>query len=150
MTDKAARPGAKLRALEIFKGKWVTQGTFRTVVGKKAAEMRAVDTYEWLPGKFFMLHHVDARMDGVATQSIEVMGYDSKRKCYVTRSYDDQGESAEFTARLDGRTWEIDGETMRFRGAFDDDGSKLSGTWEQRGDDRKWKPWLDIELRKVT
>ncbi|MBC8119936.1 MAG: DUF1579 family protein [Burkholderiaceae bacterium] len=147
---KFEKPGTEHRALDIFEGKWITHGTIHAVGGEKAAEMHAVDQYEWLPGGFFMVHHVDARMDGVPAQSIEVIGYDAGRGCYVTRSYDDKGSSAEFTARLEGDNWEIDGEPMRFRGAFKDNAATLSGTWEQLGDGGKWTPWIDIELRKVT
>lgn len=147
---KVQKPSAKLDALNIFVGKWITRGTVHAAGGKPSSEMRAVDAYEWLPGQFFMLHRVDANMDGMVAHSIEVMGYDVKRGCYVTRSYDDQGLSAEFRARLDGHSWEIDGDTMRFRGAFSDGGATLSGTWEQTGDGGKWSPWIDIELRKVS
>lgn len=97
-----------------------------------------------------MLHRVDAQMAGVPAQSIEVMGYDAASGCYVTRSYDDQGTSAEFAARLDGNDWEIDGKSVRFKGAFKDNKYKLAGTWEQLGADGKWAHWMDIELRKVT
>lgn len=147
---KVQKPGVKHHALDIFEGKWITHGTIHAVGGEKTAEMHAVDAYVWLPGKFFMVHHVDARMDRVSAQSTEIMGYDDKRGSYVTRSYDDQGASVEFTARLDGDNWEIDGETMRFRGAFKDDAATLSGTWEQLGDGGTWTRWIDIELRKVT
>lgn len=147
---KVQKPSAKLQALNIFVGKWITRGTVHAAGGKPSSEMRAVDAYEWLPGEFFMLHHVDANMGGMVAHSIDVMGYDAERGCYVTRSYDDQGLSAEFTARLDGHRWEIDGDTMRFRGAFSDGGATLSGTWEQTGDGGKWLPWIDIKLRKVS
>ena len=147
---KVKKPSVKLQALNVFAGKWITQGTVHAVGGKPSSEMRAVDAYEWLPGQFFMLHRVDANMDGMVAKSIEIMGYDAERGCYVTRSYDDQGMSVQFTARLDGHSWEIDGDTMRFRGAFSGDRGTLSGTWEQRSDDGKWTPWIDIEVRKVT
>jgi len=147
---KVGKPSAKLQALTVFVGKWITHGTIHAAGGKSSSEIRAVDEYKWLPGQFFMLHQADARMDGKPAQSIEVLGYDAKRGCYLTRSYDDQGVSVEFTARLDGHRWEIDGETMRFRGAFSDDVATLSGTWEQLGDGDKWSPWMDIKLRKVT
>ena len=97
-----------------------------------------------------MLHKVDARIAGSVSQSIEVIGYDAEQACYVTRSYDDQGTSDGFTAHLAGKAWSIDGEKVRFRGAFNADGSLLAGTWEQRSGQVRWRPLMDIELRKVT
>ena len=144
------KPIAKHRALGVFAGKWITQGTIRATDDAAPSEMRAIDRYEWLPGGFLMLHKVDALIGGTVSQSIEVIGYDAKQACYVTRSYDDQGKSDGFTARLNGRAWLVDGEKVRFRGAFDVGGSVLAGTWEQRSGRGKWSPWMDIELRKVA
>lgn len=141
---------SKLQALNIFEGTWITQGTVHRGSGNKPAELRAVDVYEWLPGKSFMLHRVDAYMADAPAQSIEVMGYDTKRGGYVTRSYDDQGVTAEFSARLDGNSWEINGESVRFKGAFKANATKLAGTWEQLDADGKWASWMEIELIKVT
>ena len=102
------------------------------------------------PADFFILHKVDALIGDTVSQSIELIGYDAKQACYVTRSYDDQGTSDGYTAQLDGRAWSVDGEKVRFKGAFNASGSVLAGTWEQRSNDGQWNPWMDIELRKVT
>jgi hypothetical protein len=144
------KPTAKHLALDVLAGKWITQGTIRATDDAAAFDMRAIDQYEWLPGGFFMLHTVDALIAGSVSQSIEVIGYDAEQACYATRSYDDQGTSDGFTARLEGKAWSIDGETVRFRGTFNADGSVLAGTWEQRSSQGRWSPWMDIELRKVT
>ena len=144
------KPTAKHRALNVLAGKWITQGTIRATDDAASSEMRAIDLYEWLHGGFFMLHKVDALIGGTISQSIEVIGYDEAQACYVTRSYDDQGTSDGFTAWLEGRAWSIDGEKVRFRGAFNAGGSVLAGTWEQRSGQGRWSPWMDIELRKVT
>ena len=97
-----------------------------------------------------MLHKVDALIEGGVSHSMEVIGYDAEQACYVTRSYDDQGTSDGFTAGLEGIAWSIDGEKVRFRGAFNADGSLIAGTWEKRSGHGRWSPWMDIELRKVT
>ncbi len=97
-----------------------------------------------------MMHHVDARMNGVLAQSFEVMRYDAEQRCIVTQSHDDQEETFAFAAKLEGHAWQIDGETMRFKGAFDESETNLSGTWEQCSLDGEWKPWLDIVLSRVT
>ena len=96
------------------------------------------------------VHKVDALIGGTVSQSIELIGYDAIQARNVTRSYDDQGTSDGFTARLEGRAWSIDGEKVRFRGAFDAGGSVLAGTWGQRSAKGRWSRWMDIELQKVT
>jgi hypothetical protein len=144
------KPTAKHGALSVFAGRWITQGSIRATDESAPVEMRAIDRYEWLPGGFFMLHKVDALIGGAVLQSIEVIGYDAQQVCYVTRSYDDQGTSDGFTAQLKARAWSIDGEKVRFRGAFDASGLVLAGTWAQRSSRGRWNPRMDIELRKVT
>ena len=124
------KPTAKHRALDVLAGKWITQGRIRATDDAAPSEMRAIDRYEWLPGVFLVAQ--DGWLIGdTVSQSIEVIGDDAAQACYVTRSYDDQGTSDGFTARLEGRAWSIDGEKVRFRGAFDAGGSVLAGTWEQ-------------------
>ena len=50
----------------------------------------------------------------------------------------------------ENRVWELDGAKVRFRGAFDNRGAVLTGTWEQLGDANQCEPLMDIELRKVS
>ena len=37
--------------------------------------MRAIDTYEWLPGEFFLPYRVDAVMASTVVHSIEILGH---------------------------------------------------------------------------
>lgn len=138
-----------LKALERFVGTWNTTGEIRADDEQEAGVLVATDRYEWLPGKHFMLHTVDARMDGEVHRSIEIIGYDPARKSCVARSNDDSGASDEFLCTMDGRSWRISGETMRFAGAFAADDETMSGTWEQRGPDGDWASWMDITLTRA-
>jgi hypothetical protein len=149
-TPDAPTPTAAHRALDVLVGRWVTRGAIHATADAPAAELHAIDVYEWLPGGFFLLHTADALLGDAAARSIEVIGHDAARGCYVTRSYDDRGGSEEYTARLVERAWEIDGASVRFRGALDADGAILAGRWERCDDAGAWVPWMDIELRKVA
>jgi hypothetical protein len=37
----------------------------------------ALDTYEWLPGGFFLLHRVDGLMGDEPVQAVEIIGYEA-------------------------------------------------------------------------
>jgi hypothetical protein len=80
--------------------------------------------------------------------SFEVWAYDRRRRRCVSTSFDEQGVTSTFEARLRGRQWTIKGKTQRFRGTFSSDGDALSGTWDQKWG-RAWKPWLTITLRRA-
>ena len=148
--NKTIKPTAAHRALGVLAGNWITYGTIHAVGDAAATEMHAIDQYEWLPGEFFMLHKVEALIGGTASRSIEIIGFDAAQGCYVSRSYDDQGSSEQFTAHLKNRAWVIDGLNTRFRGAFNASRTVLAGTWEKLADGKQWTPWMDIELGKVT
>ena len=131
---------------EIFIGVWNTTGEVLETESSPAGVLTATDTYRWLPGRHFIVHDVDARFDGQPARSMEVMGYDAARQRYFTRSFDDQGLEDVFVVDLTGRQWRIQGHSMRFQGSFDAARQRLSGLWERKGPNRRWKPWIKLEL----
>lgn len=144
MTDAAT----EMKSLSPFVGIWNTEGKIRATEGADEQTMVATDIYEWLPGKCFLLHRVDARMGGEITRSTEVIGWDADVGKLFSTSYDAQGGTARFHCALDGRDWKIDGPGIRFRGAFDKDWNKLTGTWAMESDGSS-SPWMDISLARA-
>ncbi|WP_227011520.1 DUF1579 family protein [Paenibacillus lutimineralis] len=141
-------PGPEHRLLEIFVGKWNTEGEIRATSSSPAARLIAVDTYEWLPGGFFLIHKVDGHMGNEVVKTTEIIGYDSSKKTYFTRSFDNQGNAGAYLANLRDRFWTINGELERFTGEFSSDGNTLKGKWELLSDGSNWQPWMDIKLTK--
>ena len=135
-----------MERLEVFIGTWNTTGEVLETEDGPASRLSATDTYRWLPGRHFIVHDVDARFGEAPTRSMEVMGYDRRRRSYVTRSYDDQGNTEVFTAALKGRAWSIVGESVRFSGRFSADRRRLAGLWEIKGKKAGWQPWIKLEL----
>ncbi len=64
-----------------------------------------MDTYEWYPGEFFQAHHADGKVGDSAIKSIEIMGYDPERRCYVAPFFDSPGGFGTEEIRRDGNTW---------------------------------------------
>jgi len=62
--------------LETLIGAWKTEGWTKAAPGAPAARIDAVDTYEWLPGRFALLHRVDARVGGEKVEGAEIIGYE--------------------------------------------------------------------------
>ncbi len=136
----------RMARFEIFVGTWNTRGEVLATESAPAGVLRATDTYRWLPGGHFLLHDVDARFDDEPSRSMEVVGYDARRRKHVARSYDDRGASEEFVVRLSGKRWTIQGDAVRFDGRFSRDGDRLTGLWELKGRKRGWQPWIRLEL----
>lgn len=58
MDDKRLTAQIAMERLQPFIGKWKTEGTVQMPTGSEV-RLDAVDTYEWLPGGYFLIHHVN-------------------------------------------------------------------------------------------
>jgi len=148
--ERGNEPGTALALLDVFVGKWHTEGVIAGSPSGPAARLKAVDTYEWLPGGFFLIHHVDGHMGEDPVKAIEMIGYDASSRLYTTQSYDNQGNVNAYQANLQGREWTISGRTERFTGAFSEDGNSLTGKWELSDGGGNWAHWMDIKLTRIT
>jgi hypothetical protein len=139
----------RMGRFEIFIGTWNTTGEVLPIDEAPATTLLATDTYRWLPGKHFIAHDVDARFGDHPARSTEVIGYDTARKKYMARSYDDRGVSEAFDVKLKGRSWTIVGETARFNGKFDAARDTLNGLWEAKSRQSGWQPWIRLRLARA-
>lgn len=142
-------PDPALARLNVFIGTWHTEGWIMESLYGSVARLTAIDTYQWLPGGFFLIHHVDGHMGDKEVKAIEIIGYDPSALKYFTHSYDNQGCIATYQANLLDGAWSIAGKSERFAGRFTEDGKTLTGSWEMSSDGLNWLPWMDIRLKKV-
>ena len=140
----------RMARFEIFIGTWNTRGEVLATDDAPATTLVATDIYRWGPGRQFVVHEVDARFGDDIARSMEVVGYDSARKQYVARSYDDTGVSELFDVSLRGRRWRITGDAVRFEGRFDADRNRLTGLWERKSKRSGWQPWIKLELVRAS
>ncbi len=145
MTDGG--PGPEHRALEPFVGRWRTTGEVRPGAETPAIEIEGTDSYDWLPGGFFLLHRVDVRIGGQPAQALEVIGWDAGSGTYFMHAYDDHGNAGTMQMSVRDGVWSFVGDAERFTGGFSDGGRTLAGQWERRNG-ADWLPWMDIRLTK--
>ena len=105
------KPGPEQKQLESFVGKWTYEGQAETSPYGPAGPLTSVETYEWLPGGFFLSHHFDMRQGGVEIKGLEVLGYDGRGKAYTTRAFDNFGNSSSWKATVKGSTWSWTGDS---------------------------------------
>jgi predicted enzyme related to lactoylglutathione lyase len=139
-----------LTALQVLVGRWQTRGS--TIEGPTgpAAEIDALDTYEWLPGRQALLHRVDARVGEQKVEGAEIIGYDPVQGAYRTQYFGSDGPTA-YIATLSeedaGLVWRMQSADTRFTGTFAESGESIVGHWELFHED-SWRPWMDITLAK--
>jgi uncharacterized protein DUF1579 len=142
--------GSEHQRLAALLGRWRTEGWARETPGAPAGKIDAVDTYEWLPGEFALLHRVDAQVGDQMVEGAEIIGYDPERQTYVTQYFGSDGPTT-YEASLDAEggalVWRMRSTTTRFTGTFGNDGNVVSGHWELL-DGSNWRPWMEITLTR--
>jgi Protein of unknown function (DUF1579) len=143
-------PSAEIQHLNLLVGAWSTEGETRASVDAPAVKVTGVDTYEWLAGKFFLVHRADGQIGDEELNTIEFIDYDPSSQTYTCHCFDNRGNSDLFQANLRDHTWTIEGKSSRFTGLFNSIGNTLTGQWDRSNDGVNWLPWMDVKLTKVS
>lgn len=147
-------PSPEQKKMGAFLGRWHTTGKVAAAGSDPATEVDSIDTYEWYPGEFFLVHHVDGRVGGSPIKSIEIMGYDPERGCYFATFFDSTGGAGTEELRLDGNTWTWRGSNVmgvnehRCVAVVSEDGQTIEARHEKSDDGQNWTLWMDVTLRK--
>lgn len=131
MSETITQPSADLQALDRLVGTWkVTGGAEGTV------------RYEWMPGRFFLLQHVELTQFGQPVTGLEVIGNlrpfgEPAGADVVSRFYDSTGNTLDYVYELTGGTLTIwggaKGSPAYYRGTFSPDGTTVTGEWVYPG-----------------
>lgn len=122
---------ADLRALDRLVGTW-------TVTGGAEGTVR----YEWMPGGFFLLQHVELSQFGQAVTGMEVIGNlrpfgEPVGADVVSRFYDSVGNTLDYAYELVGDRLTIwggaKGGPAYYEGTFSADGDTVTGAWVYPG-----------------
>jgi hypothetical protein len=141
-------PSAEHKRLMVFVGRWKTEGVTLGDSTEEQARLRTTDAYTWMPGRHFLVHRVEGLVGWAPIHALEVIGVDPSGSGFVSHAFDNAGTIASYGMRLDGRRWEIRGDTERFDGEFTADHQQLTGQWDRKTDEGRWVPWMKITLTK--
>lgn len=136
------------RQLSKLLGKWNTNGRILAANGNPEIKITGTDTYEWMPGNFFLLHKVDVSIGGDKNQTLEIIGHNEERDHYTMQYYDNKGNSGSMVATVTADVWMFIGESLRFTGSFYDEGNIFAGIWERSADGKNWEHFMDIQLSR--
>ncbi|RSN15392.1 hypothetical protein DMB42_00555 [Nonomuraea sp. WAC 01424] len=124
-------PSAALKALDRLVGSW-------TITGGAEGTVR----YEWMPGGFFLLQHVDLTQFGQPVTGLEVIGNlrpfgEPAGADVVSRFYDSTGNTLDYVYELSGdklTIWGgVKGGPAYYEGTFSADGTTVTGAWVYPG-----------------
>ena len=138
-----------LDRLNVFIGRWITDGETVAGAGSPAVRIAASDVYQWLPGGHFIMHPAYGRIGPADVGGLEVIGYDSETGQYRTYFFDSDGTTTTQTLTCRGDTWTWQDTHARCTGVFTDDGKTLIARHERSDDGEHWTPSMNVTLRRV-
>ncbi len=155
--NQSPKPGAGHQRLNVFVGTWHTEGQQCESPVGPASEIRAVETYEWLPGEFFLVHRFEGQVGDSAAACIEIIGYDAQSQSYPTHTFYNYGLAHEWQSHERDGTWTLAGNwpmqgksvIVRCTTAFSDAGNTMKSKWEQSSDGSSWETFWDVKASKV-
>ena len=150
------QPSSAYQLLNVFVGKWETEGQqYEGVVGA-AAPITALETYEWLAGELFLVHRFEGHVGDKEAACIEIIGYDAVSGSYPTHTFYNNGKRQEWQSSETEGVWTITGEwqmagkptKVRCTIFFSDDGNTMIGKWEYLNDESNWQTFWDVKAMK--
>jgi hypothetical protein len=149
IVDQIPRPGPEHELLQDFIGKWLTVG--QTVAGPEmpSVPIFASDIYEWMPGRFFVLHTAYGRIGDIDVGGTEIISFDPTSQTYRTHFFDSQGNITQHLLTAGDGTWKWQGERTRCTSIVSDGGKVMTAHHERSDDGVHWAPSMEVTLTRV-
>ena len=144
-------PHPDLQRLDVLTGTWATEGETVATATEPSIRIAGTDEYEWLAGRFFLVHRVDVRMGDDHVVALELIGErDPASGTFAMRAFDDHGNVSRMRAgeRSDG-AWTFTGDSERATLVIAADGATMTARWERTDDGSSWRHWMDMRFAKV-
>lgn len=157
-SKQTTKPGAGHQRLNVFVGKWNTEGQQHEGPVGPAAKITAVETFEWLTGEFFLVHRFQGRVGAHEAACIEIIGHDAASQAYPVHTFYNNGVANEWQYRERNGTWtltgdwQMKGESIKVRCTivFSDEGNTMTAKWQMSSDGSDWQPFWDVKAMKVN
>ena len=149
--------GPQHERLEAFVGRWTLTGRQHESPIGPAADITASESYEWLPGGFFLIHRFEGRLGAQPMACLEIVEHDAGAGCHRFHAFYNDGRTMHWEAREEGDTWTLAGEwpgeggrpaQVRCTMWFIDDGHTRTARWERSTDGKSWQTFWDVTARK--
>ena len=148
-------PSPELRRLDIFVGKWHREGlSYGSGQSQENPHDSAVrwpgeESFEWLPGGFFLAHYWNGQIGDAVLNGVEIIGYDAASQTYSSRIFDNYGRIHIGQRSVRDGVWTYTRPERRSTLVFSDDGNTMTTRWEWLSGEG-WLVWIDLKAAKVS
>jgi Protein of unknown function (DUF1579) len=146
--ERQAR-GPEYDRLEVLIGKWINVGKTERMGDEPPLDITASDVYEWLPGKYWILHTAYGRIGKMDVGGVEIIGYDRETGKYISHFYDSRGNSSEGEIIIDANTMTWKSKTTACTSVFTENGKVQTGHHVRLDENGRWVPSMEVVLTKV-
>ncbi|MET0284369.1 MAG: DUF1579 family protein [Polyangiales bacterium] len=136
------------RKLEAFVGRWRVEGkTFASAPDECDTPVRGEESYELLPGGFFLVSRFDRATGDGKQIGTRVIGAGSAS--FRCDNFDQLGHRT-YDVWVEGNQWTFTGDHERARQTFDASGESFDIAWETSQDGDAWKPLCSLRATRVS
>ena len=140
-------PVEGLRSLDVLVGKWNVTLEFKSDPANRGTGW---ESYEWMDGGFFLVGRFDRTFSKEKSHTgMTIFGADVTGKNCLGHFFDNQGNSRIYDVSLRDGVFKLTGKWERYSGQVSEDGTTISGTWEQSKDGIDWEYLCDITQTKA-
>lgn len=149
-TSQQKIPSKQLHKLQVFIGKWQIEGeNLDGAPIEVNSTITGETTYEWLPGKFFVINMWDNEFSESAHKGIGVIGFDPTLKVLTANNYDNMGFARIYEITSEQNIWKFTGDHERGLLEFASDGNSFVENWEILDMDSIWQPLCILKATKI-
>ena len=105
--SNTAKRKRKRRGLDAFVGNWTMEGEQYGKVFSLPARVSAEESFEWLPGRKFLIHRVTGQLGGSDLVSIEVIDADPTPGGYRVHTFYGDGRAQDWLLVENDDNWTI-------------------------------------------
>ena len=129
-SQEPPKPHPAPKRLDVLIGTWDLTG--RTL-DSDIDNIIGWNTFEWLPGEFFLKSTGEIDFKGDKIQSLEIIGYDPSANTFPSSVYSNMdGKVLPYSWDVQGNTATHSDASSKYTGTLSEDGRTLSGGWRPK------------------
>ncbi len=137
--------------LAAFIGKWAIEGqNFAKAPVSASSEVQGIETYEWLPGGFFVVYRWDRHFATATHTGLGMISHDESNHTFSCTNYDNIGYKRTYEILYENEEWTFSGTKQRAIIQFNEDGNSFTEDWEILDENKKWQPLCHLKAKRIN
>jgi hypothetical protein len=142
-------PSLEIKKLQVFAGKWLVEGQhFSEAPFAANTAFTGVQTYDWLPGNFYLVGKWDRQFNDEEHIGIGMYSFHMDTKEFYLTTYDNMGYERTYKIDSYRHIWKFTNDNQRGTIIFSSDEETFIEDWEIFKD-YSWRPLCTLKCTKL-